>query len=964
MGISEANFKRSVLALNNYAYHKRNDPIKTYNLRLIESEGGKCLECYDTHETLEDEHIDQKVLEFCQKKLHFKKGDDLNMIAFPQETLKHRIKRRNESSDLGKNLITQSDSEVTDSKPQKEATDSKKEVSDSESQTQNESDKDFAEKDNKYFSNLSFSGRINYKKIENSYKTRQPQEQENLGFLEDLIERISSFVNELWKSSFFFTLTAEYNEFMMTQENLIDSGTLNFIQKDIFLDLIKDETEPEFEDLRNGMQKMHSLEGNVIKSYLTFNNSGVPKKMWEDFQALDENNKSMWIDLSSCPGKHAMKGRIEYKGDGNYIFQMSNTGAGINKYPNLHKLDRRDGKEVYQTVVEWSFKKEDLQGEFFKKLIDATVFGTPVGETENISEDDKGKYGEGIEAISAVYSVVLEQFPKAPEDKPIDSSYWSSEQIGPSCVPYSNWSLARVVLKPEQYQKLRTEARIRYFQRNYQKIASGEDTSLSSLLHASEQVSALLTEAEAKGRSVFLFQKIQQDITDRYLEKKLINNDSLTWQALPEEITMRKAKLSKSGRSHVNVEFEELNHNDKPIKIKIKRDENQQPTGLVTLSYLLYEALVSGDDELVQTYVDKFSNFTRDHPNPFNVEIDMEIQEFNYLMYLFYHLAENFQEVDGTIAARHKQLQITNIAETLHTIYFKELIGNNDDHLKELGSDIQERMNNSLEFYKIFDTGKHLNPENNYWAGASRKLRPWEFSPLWNAYQIRNNFMVNEIKQKALKIKELPIIQNDEIPLKSFTFTKTDDENSLSVEVNTPKDTPILNEKKVILPQISNAIENLDNQDTINLASLEGKAYLVYYYFCTGQNDKLSMAISSLNSTISKTQIVDPKQVDLLIWIAKKLKNSSDNLRTLDKSPESLALQESMQLISLTLFNFIGKKSRDLTNEQSSEIEINTNNLLEWIPFYNNINAKDYVNSSIKNIHDLSKNSYDRTKFY
>lgn len=941
MGISEANFRRSVDALDEYVTHQKD---RTYTLRLVEENGEKYLQCYDTGK-VHKEGFSSDVIEFYQKLRS--KYPDLDMLAYPESTWEKRKAnvQKDVTSELGKNLIDPESKNV-----------------------------DYAEKDNTYFSKLTFSGRIKYKKLESSYKNREElQKNQEMGFLEDLAERISSFFKELWKNSFFFTLTDEYNEFIMTQENLIDRGTFNFLQKDIFLDLIKDEDEPEFKDLSNGMQKLHSLEGNVIKSYLTINHSGVPEKMWEDFQALDLNeNKSMWIDLGSCPGEHSMKGRIVRVGDDEYRFQMSNTGAGIDKYPLLHKTGRRDGKEVYQTVVEWSFTKNELQPEFFKKLIDATVFGTPAnGVKEEASQEDVGKYGEAIAPISAVYSVILDQFPDdhlvdKPLNDPINASYWSSEQIGPSCVPYSNWSLARVVLKPEQYQKLRTEARIRYFQRNYKKIASGEDTSLSSLLHASEQVSALLT--EAKGRNIHLFKAIQNDISDRFIEKALINEAPFDWDGLPQktEITMRDAKLSKSGRSHVVVEFEELTNDGKPIKFQIERDENQEPTGLITLSYLLYEAILSGHADIISTYVDKFVDFINKHPDPSEISINIGLEDFNQFMYAFYHLAERFQAVDGTIASRQKQLQIVNIAETIHTVLFTKAL--TAPKIKELGADTQQRMANALEFYRIFDTGKHLNPDNNYWANVSIRLRPWEFASVWNAYHIRNNFVVNDIKQKKFNENiEIPVYQQDQktIPFKSFTFTanaETDD-NSLNIEVNDSKEIELsTDEKEVKLSDLEGIELPLAAvvENSLDTESLEGKAYLVYYYFCTGQTDKLLMAITYLNHAITFEPVTHP---DLLIWIAKNLKNASDSLRTLDKSKESLLLQQSMQYVSLAIFQFIVRKSEELklSNSHKDEIKRNVDEIIEWFSFYSAIDANSYIDDNqLKSMYRTCKQLFDR----
>lgn len=217
-------------------------------------------------------------------------------------------------------------------------------------------------------------------------------------------------------------------------------------------------------------------------------------------------------------------------------------------------------------MVEWGpFDKKSLKLDFFKDIVNATVSGIPPQNFEevmsrrpekldkpenvdNLEEIGDGKYGETVKPILAVYSAVRKQFQDVDLSKPeVDTFYWSSEQMGPTCVPNSYWSLARVILSEEQFSELRTDARIRYFQRNYQKIASGEDRSSASLLHAIEQVNALLSEAEGVGSSVKLFQNIRQDLLSREggAKKLMFNNNPFEWENLPDRVNIRQASLKK-----------------------------------------------------------------------------------------------------------------------------------------------------------------------------------------------------------------------------------------------------------------------------------------------------------------------------------------------------------------------------------------------------------------------------------
>lgn len=904
MSISPDSFNLSLKAINEYKEHAKNKIDKyRYSLRIKEDNGEKYLVCYDTTNP-----------------------DHIKDIPWLDRISGFFLCGNTHTSNVNEFWEKYFPFDVTDLN----------EIKDPETR----------ETDKSYFKKLNLHSRMDFKKLESAYLKRN----EKSGSIENFMRKLKSFAYEIFKKTTFNKFFEEYNELMMTQENLVNDGTYNFIQRDIFLDLIKSEDADEFANLRKGLEKMHSLEGNVLKSYLLLGqNDFIAERMFADFQALDtQENNNMWIDLASCPGKHSMKGRIERISENDYRFQMSNTGAGINKYPELHKVGKREGKEVYQTVVEWKFKNEDLNIDFFKKILDATVFGNFNGEKPKVDENEKGQFGEDIGPIKAIYSVILEQFPldrHPPLDKDINSSYWSSEQIGPSCVPYSIWSLARVVLSPNQYEALRTSARIRYFQKNYHKIATKQDKSIYSLLQASEQVNALLAEAEKVGKSSKLLQRIREDLSSRngLAEKTVLNDSPFKWEPLPNEVITRKAELVKNGNSKVKVDFEKYKDNDDAFKLQIEKDSNGEPTGLATLSYLLYEAILSGNNEIIENYIEKFKNFITNNPDPSKINLNIDIDSLNRLSYLFYHLAASFQEVDGTISSRSKQLQLVNIAETLHMVLFNKIINdpnydnsNNENSDKNflirLGKDLQERMQSAIEFYRIADTSKYLD-ENNFWRQQSKDLRPWEYSDLWIANHKRNHFLTNGFVERklcniSLDNQNLDVIDRN-IPLKAFIFTNPDELNDSSLKV-----------KIGALPK------ELEHYSFIQSDLLEGKAYLVYRYLYTGEREKLNEAlnelIKDLNGEISKVN-----HLDLLKWIATSLKNSSDSLNQLDNSQEAIALQHSLYLVSSSLFNYMINKSNELNLSEKEKTEVieKMEQIKNRLPYYNAINATAFFDS-------------------
>lgn len=872
-------YRSSVEAVNNYRRQTANQN-NSFSLRIVEQNGKKTLQCYDTRSS--DDLAKISLYDRIGTLFHFGNAHVENALNYYDK----------EFGPLA-NRVIQSKEEIINSKD---------EIEDNELNR-------ILHADRHYYSKLSFTGRKKYNKL--VYMLMDKEKYEKISFTEWLSQKISLFINTLLGNTSNPLHSKEHHLFVMTQENLNDQASFNFTLKDVFLELIKDKAEPEFEILREGIGKMKTHDIEDVEAQET-------KKEFDQLGV----NENMWIDLST--NDHAMKGRIIRQGENQYLFQMSNTGAGLSLNSDLHKevWNIKENKPLFQTVLEWGpFNKETLTDEFFEELIAATQKGEfpkddPVKQVENSLE---GPEGEQMKPIMALYSVLRKRFPNMLVDKQLDTdpTFFSTKQIGPSCGPNSFWKLARVILTESQFQELLTDAQISYFTKNYKKIATTKDVDNSVLMRTSELVFKF---QESTGKVVHLFQKIGLDLIKQgggFLEKKLENKTPLDWNNLPEEIVLRKGMLTSiEGSTEINVNYEKVRQEGKLCRFNLELNPAGEPTGLHILAYLLYEAILSGDNTKIESQLTEFVKLIDQYPDPSAVPFGSNgLQQLKAIISLYSDLVFEFQQVDGSLAARQKQLQLSNIAQTLYTVYFAKVSANpNKKDLEWINQDLSYTDQAAYNFYKIADTENYINTQNNLWAKYSRDLRPSDTKNLWIAYQKRNAFWTakNNIQltsnsakldgmmKRRLDIGNRPPIDENNVQLGRISFLDNTKTHELlgtgSIQVNFQKsaELPITSQTPV------------------------GAAYLVYHYACMGDETNLQKAVDHLSTMLKDKETIQQlsnKEIELLIEIAQNMKNSALSLKSLDASVESYSLQQSMILISHALYN-IAKKGNLSSKEQ------------------------------------------------
>lgn len=893
MSISNEGFKKSVEALNTFSENlwdkDGNLNRKTvYRLCLVKDKNGETiLKCYDKNHPIKPSSLMGKIAYF----FHYHPLVSKEVEKFCHKHLGTSLAEINTVAKSKEELL---------------------------------SDTSFA--DRHYYSNLSTSARKEYHKLEHTLTKLEMSQDQEKSYLQRQSQKINSSLKELWRASPFFLFTKEYNEFVLTQHNLSDRGGFSFTQKGVFLDLIKGKEGAEFEELRQGIKEMQTLERNVVAGALPFGKDLIAKQLKSQFDHLGVGD-NMWLDLGSCQGRHSMKGRIKQIEENKYIFQMANTGCGLSENSDIHPSLRDDktGKVLYQTVIEWGpFEKDVMTKDFFKRLLEATVDGKqPEGvDVVNLSENVEGKYQEIIPPILSIYSVIRQQFkennvPLAQKEYNAENAnYWSPEQIGPTCVPNSFWSLARATLTHDQLQELKTDARIRYLQRNYKTIASGKDQSYFSLIQASEQARVLQRTQENQGlRTSNLIQKITQDLVSRggqNLEMQLINRNGLDMSNLPEKTTLREAILRKNtGNASINVDFQTL-----PIEISLQRN------GLAAGAYLLYEAVLTGDESIIK---ESFERFEKEYNKDINnIQVNLgELNALAALTQLFDRLSFQFQNLDGSLPAREKQLMLMNVSKTLYTIVFKNFITDAEikkneyyiNFIKDVGKELTENLQNALDFYRLGDTGtlKSVEPESQtIWSQISRRARPWDaygnHSFSWTGYAKQATFYLNQ--QNAPELNKRRVIKTSEevdlsnIQLRSFYFAgESKGRGPITATLNKP-----------------------EIEKTLPSDSLVAKAYLAYFNLCSG-ND-----VGQLDQF--RDEKLNEEDKEALIWIAGKLVKASGDLRILDSSAESFESQKKMIKIAGDIYAILG---------QFKPLADNFDNIKNWGNYYSAARPQDYI---------------------
>ena len=211
-----------------------------------------------------------------------------------------------------------------------------------------------------------YDGNKHFQKLDTSYQKKDTER----SFIIKIPQLIFSFFKDLWRKTDIYCLSKEHNRTIMIQENLLTHGNMrganDNIQIKAFLKHLKNKDTPEFKDLRQALGKLTTLDDIRITSLFSGGRDSIAGKYVAQCQKLNPG-ESMWVELSSRPGEHSMKGRLARNEDGKYIFQMSNTGAGIGDHPEWHKNEYFQSANFYQTVVEWGpFDTHDV---FFQRIL-------------------------------------------------------------------------------------------------------------------------------------------------------------------------------------------------------------------------------------------------------------------------------------------------------------------------------------------------------------------------------------------------------------------------------------------------------------------------------------------------------------------------------------------------------------------------------------------------------------------
>lgn len=758
-------------------------------------------------------------------------------------------------------------------------------------------------------------------------------------FIKEGAQKLYSSIKKYWRTTPLYYFSEEHNMLSMSQENLSDRGSLAYIQKNLFINLIKNKHSDNFDSLREELKNMRTLQGKIIISKFPRGKKLLANQIYHQFESLGKG-ESMWIDLSSYPGEHAMMGRIECNQDGKYVFQMSNTGAGIDVYPEMHKKQYKNGKIYYQTVLEWGpFDKNVIKKEFFADLMNATLDGK---NPKNIDSKDlkerEGKFGEDLLPINAVYESVFKAFKDVEPNSPgIDTPYWSRAQQGPSCVPNSIWSLCRVCLTKDEYKEMRTDIRIRNLERNYKQLISGNDRSTHTKIKCLDQIQKLIASAQKDLIGVPKnFQNIAEDLEESIGKKNEMlfqNKHPLKFNQNITQLPLRTAKLKPVlGEIKANVELTMMKTDkNEPVYVTINR-LNGKPTGLATTAYLFYESFLSGDQKVTEKALKSYIAYLKSQPYPSLIQGE-DVGELFNICQLFKNLSIALQTVDGTAEGKEKQLAMINIAQTLFTTCFvlnektKEIEISKMQEVREL---LQAQTKDAIDFARYNKSRKSSFPP--VWLNYQKNLRPFHYKKEWvEAYEKES---ITLFAREILPIKSnLPSLKAAQITKKSIGLGHKQEEESLFITASFFQ-----------FQNDASAIELKSKKNQIVSTTVDGQAYLIYYYLNAGKYQKLKNAMDYLEELNQKGKVGDPKELQ---QTATLLERYSKDLYQLDKSADGFLAQASALKLALGLLEIANTTSQNqLQDKQIADIK-------HRLKYYNRLDAQSLgKNTQLKDFFD------------
>lgn len=597
--------------------------------------------------------------------------------------------------------------------------------------------------------------------LKDIYQRSKSNEKVNL-FVQ-LIRTIYRLFLSFAKNTIFYYLSEDYNRTLTIQEHLTNKGSYNFIHKNLFLDLIKDKSGAEFDQLRSGLNRMRTSESSLVLGLSQTARHMLAKEQLGEFQKL-KPGEDMWMDLSSRPGGHSMKGRISCEMDGTYIFHLSNSGAGLGENEDFHpKARSHSGKPVYQIVSRSvPLSKENFSLEFFKEMMEATLKGKyPEGHSEFTTEEEQKKAanGELLQPIGAIYAVAR-KYGMANQQIAYssESPLWSRAQFKSSCVPNSYWKMAKTVLTDAQYKELRLDLRIRSLQKNYVKIVNDWDRSDTAKTMALDQVVKLMWGIDKKNKQTSefkLYEKIHNDLIERgarlRADVKLENPQKLLNLSDIRHIKVREAALKRIGNFKAKVLFENITDSDGTVHtVEIRREENGNPKGILSNAYLLYEAIVSEDDKTIDlTLKNLVKIFSPGNSDPESILIrPQDFNDLNIITALLINLANKLNDIDSTKSGILKQHIIANIAKDLFLILAAKK-GNAiwDKDFLELGNYIF-KVNDHLLAQSESNAVKALASSENLW---SKYLRSFKLNTLFRRWNLAEEKAIAILNKSNLK---------------------------------------------------------------------------------------------------------------------------------------------------------------------------------------------------------------------
>lgn len=321
---------------------------------------------------------------------------------------------------------------------------------------------------------------------------------------------ISKCGNALFKISSIFNPRSL--ESYRTQEHLIRGfGSHLTAQSDAFKKHFGKKTGGNFDKLNAELKN-----GFPANSVATAQRKILPggEKLWAEAiksKLKDlEAGQSLWVDATTLKGYHGMIMRLTKNQDDSFDLQYANTGAGMETNPDFHpkqSIDLSDPQRAnnYQLVgLMKSIPADKLMGDFFETFAHISETGkAPKGSSFKEAYESKTnefiKKADSEEENRVEFTEVINQMYCAlrclgTPEKTDDARYYSTQQIGNSCVASSMWAMAKVVLTPQEFQETQRDMQIQSLVHHYKQLKEGYDQSTTRKIMVLDLIQVLKKE--------------------------------------------------------------------------------------------------------------------------------------------------------------------------------------------------------------------------------------------------------------------------------------------------------------------------------------------------------------------------------------------------------------------------------------------------------------------------------------